>query len=430
MSVALRRIGVALAIVIGLGASGLVCARVADRGRWALSYSTHGAGPDGARGLYLFAHERGVPVRRWSEDLGALPDGGMLVALGGCDHFGARAVSRPERERLVRWIEAGGTLVVAGANDYLPRELGVALSGPSGEACLGRTGAFGMIVRAWERASEDEDDEEVRDVTGRIARDPGRAADELAPEDAPPPIVSARAVGGSLLGMPSVGLRRAASVHVDDPASATVLLRIEERIAGVALSRGRGTVIALASASALQNRDLASTGGAALFARLLASHEGPVYFDEYHLGVGAPRSFMRWVAEIGMMPLALQLLVVVLFFLWRASARFGGTRRDVEPSPATTASLVGAVGNLFAKSEDASGALALIARHALTRIAAHHRLEGVPHERLEGELARRKRHDAADAVRRIMSKHGGTIDLARRTREIDAEVARATRERV
>ncbi|AKF05764.1 hypothetical protein DB32_002913 [Sandaracinus amylolyticus] len=425
----LRRVAVALAIVIALGASGLVCARVADRGRWALSYSTHGAGPEGARGLYLFAHERGVPVRRWSEDLGALPDGGMLVALGGCDHFGARSLSRPERERLVRWVDAGGTLVVAGADEYLPRELGVALSGPAGEACFGRTGAFGMIVRAWERAEED-DGEEVRDVTGRIARDPTRAADELAPEDAAPPITWAHAVGGSLRGMAPVGLRRAASVHVDDPASATILLRVEERTAGVSVARGRGTVIALASASALQNRDLASAGGAALFARLLASHEGPVYFDEYHLGIGAPRSFMRWVAEIGLLPVALQLLVVLLFFLWRAGARFGDTQRDVERAPATTASFVGAVGNLFAKSEDAAGALVLITRHALSRIAAHHRLDGIPHERLADELARRKRHDAADAVRRITSAREGTIDLTRRTREIDAEVARATRDRV
>lgn len=183
----MRRLAIALLTITALGASGLVCARIGERGRWALSYSTHGSGPEGTRALYLLAAREQLAPVRWAEDLGALPPGGMLVALGGCEHLSSRPLARPERERLVRWVEEGGTLVVAGAPDVLPDELGVSIVAPGLDECFGRSGLFGMFVRSWRRAegadagvAPDDDDRDLADVPGMVAQDPAGAADELA----------------------------------------------------------------------------------------------------------------------------------------------------------------------------------------------------------------------------------------------------------
>ncbi|HKU39837.1 MAG TPA: DUF4350 domain-containing protein, partial [Polyangiales bacterium] len=99
--------------------------RVAERGRFASSYSSYGSGPKGSRALYLLVEQLVSPVMRWAQDLARLPARGVLVALGGCDAAMARKVSRYERQELVRWVRAGGVLIVAGAREYLPQAFGV-----------------------------------------------------------------------------------------------------------------------------------------------------------------------------------------------------------------------------------------------------------------------------------------------------------------
>ena len=44
---ALVRVGLAAALLLALGLSGIMCTRVADRGRYATAYSTYSAGPEG-----------------------------------------------------------------------------------------------------------------------------------------------------------------------------------------------------------------------------------------------------------------------------------------------------------------------------------------------------------------------------------------------
>lgn len=437
-----RRVAIALGVVALLGASGIVCARVAERGRWALPYSTYGSGPEGTRALFLLAAEEGLAPSRWHEDLGALPDGGTLVALGGCEHLASRRLARPERERLVSFIESGGVLIVAGAPDYLPDELGVSLEAPSFEECLGQSGVVGTVVRAWQRAGAPPDggvegaDGGV-DPLGDLA--PDRAAERLreaSGPDAPPPLETVTPRAAPLAGMGAVGLRRSARVVVRAGVEATTLLAREDgEPAAVAVRRGEGRVFVVASASALQNRDLELAEGAVLFARLArAAGGGPVRFDEYHLGAGERRTFMRWVAEAGLLPIALQGVIVALLFLWTAGAAFGAPRRALAERTEPTSTFVGAIGALFAKSQDPAGALAILARHAIARVAAHHRLDAREAAAVSDALRRRKRVEAADAVLAIAAlgraPGGARIDLARTARAIDAEVARATRETV
>ncbi|MBC7171398.1 MAG: DUF4350 domain-containing protein, partial [Polyangiaceae bacterium] len=124
-------------VIIGVGfallATGLgMCARVAERGRYAAAYSSLGAGPDGTRGLFLVAESLGASPIRFTRDLTTLPAGGMLLALGGCSLDAHRPVRRLESEALESWVERGGVLIVAGATAYLPDSLGVSLERPAG----------------------------------------------------------------------------------------------------------------------------------------------------------------------------------------------------------------------------------------------------------------------------------------------------------
>lgn len=435
-----RRCFVGAGIVLALGVSGLVCQRVGERGRYALAYSTYGAGPEGARGLFLLVGREGARPERWTEDLAHLPAGAMLVALGGCDHLMSRPLSRAERAHLLAWIEQGGTLVVAGATDYLPSEIGVSMVEPAPEACWEGMGFVGMILRAARRA-QPADDRGSADgrggpafsvpdpvVLGRSLRQDATRGDESDGGAWPPDPEWALGRAPPLLGMPPVGLRRPARLSFDpSDREITTLLTVADKPVAVSVRRGRGRVIAIASASAFQNRDLVATQGAVLFSRLLREHGGgTVMFDEYHLGAGDRRGAARWLAQRGLMPPLLQLLIVVALLLWQRGARFGAPRPRPPPDPETTASFVSAIGTLFAKSRDPAGAVQILAQHALRRIARHHHLEAQDAERLAEELRRRKREEAAQAVQAIaaVAAEPGRRP-ARAAMAIDAAVARA-----
>jgi hypothetical protein len=175
------------------------------------------------------------------------------------------------------------------------------------------------------------------------------------------------------------------------------------RPAGVVVRHGQGRVIALASASALQNRALGICDGGVLFARLLAEYSGrgPILFDEYHLGVGERRSMMRYLRQAGATPFILQLAFAVLLVLWRGGARFGGVREVPEPAPAGTASFVAATGRLFARAGDPPGAAQILVKQALGRVASFHHLPHATAHKLARALSERGLGNAAEAVRAI-----------------------------
>lgn len=440
-----RRIAIGALVVLGFGAVGLVCQRVGARGRYATAFSTYGAGPEGTRGLYLLADALGARPRRWAEDLGRLPEGGMLVALGSCDQLMRRELGRVERENLRAWIERGGVLVVAGVPEYLSMdELGLELAVDEAR-CRPTHGLIGMLARAESRsreaedtddtAADDADDDTPRldDLPDALAQDPIGTIDDLTQEEPAVETRLAAPVAAPLIGIAPVGMQRALDVRLADDVQGETLLALDGpngRPAGVRVEMGQGAIIALASASAFTNGALRG-GGGVLFARLVGAHApaGPVLFDEYHLGVGQQRSMMRYLRQVGATGLVVQVLLLVGFVLWRVGARFGAARTDPPPPPGGTASYVEGVARLYEKSGDPAGAGRIVIRRALARIAAHHHLASTDPSRMIERLTERRRHAAAEAVGLLAQRledETGRGGLTRLSHEVDALIEKAT----
>jgi hypothetical protein len=444
-----RKLRVLLAGLLGLlvFGGGFVCQRVADRGRFASEYSSYGAGPKGTRGLFLLAEALDARPRRWVEDLAALPEGGMLIALGACKGM-ARKLSRYEQQELTRWVEAGGVLLVAGARHYLPKSLGVTFE-PSDDCpqlleLVGGESAGSDEEAADESAADDDDDDDADD------------GDDESAVAATPPDSGSAVLGGMgsddmvwtspadalLAGLPPIAMRKPGRLVIDDKAkSARVLLSFPDapgtmssvqREAAVAIERGRGKVIVLASASMLQNRELEAGEGGVLFGRLLAAYapKGPLLFDEYHLGVGERRSMTRYLRNVGATPFALQLLLAALVLLWRSGARFGAIRKPRPPAPSGTASFVSALGGLFERAADPQGALRILEHQALAHVAARHHLPpSTSSQRIARALEMRGLKRAAEAVKRIGEAErmllADRMDIAAVSRQLDAAVKEA-----
>jgi hypothetical protein len=423
--------------------------RVAERGRFATSYSSYGSGPHGTRGLYLLVEQLVGPATRWAQDLARLPSRAVLVALGGCDAAMARPVSRYERQELVRWVRAGGVLIVAGARDYLPQAFGVQFK--FDPRCKRQ---WDSLLDPDSQAEPDEDASEpaaadggTPEITSIDFADAGiaesRSSDDATTSAPVKPADTTWAIpmSASVRGLPVVPFRNAGELTLLPDLEPEVLLGDPRRDAegnetdleplALTLKHGAGRVIVLASASMLQNAELGASDGGELFVRLLRYYAPnlPVVFDEYHLGIGERRSLMRYLRQMGAAPIALQLAILIALVLWRAGARFGAVLPPAPAPPPESASFVNALGQLYERSADARGALELIARDAWARIALHHHVEVAPPARLVELLKARGADVAAEAVSEIdaaaKSGEATTQKLPSLVARIDAALARA-----
>jgi hypothetical protein len=434
--------------VVGFGALFLLLLsvsleRVAERGRFTRAFSSYGSGPEGVRALYLLMGELGFPTLRWSQDLARLPPGATLIALGSCASGMTRPISRYEHAELLRWIASGGTLLVAGARNYLPRELDL---GFRDDVACG-SGLGDADDEPWNEAEPAADGGvpdagAAPDAGAPLATLPPAQRDEDCDDNTSDPRCAPEwgvPMGPSLEGLPIVAFRAPGRLRLPDDDSVETLLGVppppsahDAEITPLAVTRahGAGRVIVLASASMLQNGELESSEGATLFARLIRSFgaRGPVIFDEYHLGLGERRSLMQYLRQSGAMPAVLQLLLVVSLALWRAGARMGAVQQPPEAQPAGTASFVTALGQLYAKAGDRTAAVRLIARAALVRIAGQHGITQMKASALEAELSRRGARRASASVRTIIAAANAakTEPLPGLVARIDAAVSDAT----
>ncbi len=433
MSRSIVRAVVALVGFTALASGVGMCARVAERGRYATPYSSLGAGPDGTRGLYLAAERLGATPTRWTRDLSGLPARGTLLAMGGCALPIRRPVRRYESEALAAWIRSGGVLVVAGATEYLPKDLGVSLKRPEGQC--------GSFLPAFLEAEADATDEEgarsVEDYpSGEDAaaeHDRADGDDEVDAADEEPLPRWATPASPILAGVPDLPMVEPARVIVAEGTRHDVLLTIGGAPAGVLVPHGRGAVVALAAATPFENERISESLGGVLLFRIRDARggKGPLVFDEYHLGVGASRSIVQYLRSLGAGPLMAQLLFAIALLLFRLGARLGRPVAEPPPGPAGTEPYVEAIGSLYARSGDLSGVVEVTTRRALARIARHHRVEAADPAVIAARVHERAGEAAGAAVSELV-QDGEPVTTRRamveRLRRIDALELAATGE--
>lgn len=371
-----RALWAVLLLLAAFGAT-FACQRAAERGRFAAPYSTHGGGPEGTHALFQLTRRLGFDARVLSTEITRLPTNGTLIAIGGCAGKLTRELGRPEREALEAWIKGGGLLIVAGAEDYVPVEVGLDLTAVA--SC--------------------NDNKEVNAISSDSI---GFEGDEDPTNLLMPASIEGIPNGAPLSYLESFAFDEPRLVMSMDDEQTTELVASELGMLAATTPYGRGRVVLIGTAVPLTNGHLPE-GGGQLFARLLRAFAGtgPVLFDEFHLGMGERLSIVGYLRERGLGFDLLQLTLCIVIGLFAQGARLGPALRQT-PSPArNTQRFLSALGALFFRTRDVHGALDVLARHGLMRIAAQYRAQGVALDELDNWLAAQGLNAAATYAARV-----------------------------
>ncbi len=367
-----RRLGWFVLAGLFVGSLVLFTVRVSRRGRFSAPFSSHGAGPEGTLALYRLVEELGMQATRLGHEIGRLEQG-TLIAIAGCDGRQTRPLLRPEREELARWVNAGGLLIVLGVEHYLPESSGL----------------------TFDRRADCRDPEKSGWLASAL--DAKRPQGDTLPQD-----ILAIPSGAPLAHALPFDTQRARTLRAGVDSHATELVASEYGPLGFTAPLGRGRVVLLGFPESLHNRSLAAGGGVVL-ARILRAFAppGPVWFDEYHLGMGERRSLIRYLRDRGYGLSALQAVLIALALLLARSARIGPPRPPRANLPRSGQSHLHALSRMYEQSRDQHGALQVLARHALTRLGKRYRAVGVEPERIVEWLERAGLASVASCARKI-----------------------------
>ena len=366
--------GICALVLVGL--LGHAIARVAERGRFAAAFSTYGAGAEGTRALFRLTQELGLPAERLTrEPVGLGP--GTLVVVGSCQEAFARPPQRPELEAVTDWVQRGGLLIVADHDAFMPKAAGISID-PLNPCSSSAEDPFSRWLETQMERGYD------TAAAGSI---------EVSP------------VGAPLTHMAPFQVERVTTLHTSLESQATEILTSELGPVGLTAPVGRGRVVLLGLADALTNGQVA-TGAGIAFARLLRAFapKGPVWFDEYHLGMGERRSLIRYLRDTGYGPALLEAVLLVFALLFAGA---GHIARPKPPSEARASPprFAWTLGRLYERTGDSRGAARVLSDHMLARIARRYHASPTARSELVSWL-RRQGLFAVAQYAALVEEHG------------------------
>jgi hypothetical protein len=374
-----RRLVVLAAALMAFGlVLGVVVQNVGKRGSFAGRFSSWSAEPDGLRAAYLTLERAGVPVTRRTEDLADLGRTDALLLVGPSER-----IRTFERDALLAWVEKGHTLVFLPQRDS-PLLDGVGLkftrlagglgprpiteeadddspAGPRRKRRLGRDGGVaggpdGGVAGERARGAPAEPSggplapapppgapasqpgaPASQPSSGASEREQIAAADAAPVERLLPPQPSEQCAGVIEARAIVAGALTAARANVQ----LTPLLRDPQgRDVGVAVTRGRGTVVVIAAPDLVANRRLGAADNAQLLYALATAALAPVprpaagaaagraapptlTVDEFHHGFQGSRTAMGYLWRGNLRWVVIQLLFLGFLALLRVWRRFG-----------------------------------------------------------------------------------------------------------
>ncbi len=359
--------------------------RVAQRGRFSAPYSSYGAGPEGTLALFQLAGELGFTPQRLAHEYTNLAPG-TLFALADCHGTQVRKLLRPEREALLDWVTQGGLLIIAGAQDYVPESSGISFE--SAHPCAPK-------------------------AANRLGKSPNQehAHRALLAIPAGPPLAHALPFHTT----------KSRVVRAAPDSEATTLLQSEDGPLGLTAPLGRGRIVVLSTSDMLTNRGL-THGGGVLITRVLEAFapRGPIWFDEYHLGMGERRSLIHYLRELGYGTALLQTILVLLCFLISRASRLKPAQARSQTR--TNRPFLSTLSNLYTQTQDTVGAIEILTGRSLRCLARAHRAPPMPNAALARWFADTGLREAADSALRLEELRKPLLPgetLLQRTHEIE-----------
>ena len=268
-----------------------------DRGNEEISprRTTYSNRPGGWKAFYEVLQSSNLPVQRWTRPPSAWPEAAQVVICG-TDYQsmnGGSPWSDKETEDALKWVDAGGTLILLINQDNALTEA-LHLS----------------LTDAHITASEDNSSLALRQPFVFL-----HGVSTIAPYD---------------------------ETRWKESPSSSIGLFADKNPAAVLFAHGDGYVIAVSSAAIADNEHLGKSDNARFLVQTVAAFcgtgkgdgkAGPILFDEYHQGYDDQETLWTAIGRPGQL-IAYELLVLALLIAYTASRRFG------LPSPPPTASRV------------------------------------------------------------------------------------------
>ena len=116
----------------------------------------------------------------------------------------------------------------------------------------------------------------------------------------------------------------------------------------LALRRGMGRIVVIPDPTPALNFALASADNADFLLSLLG--DGPVYFDEYSLGLGQEDSTLDWIRRQGLVPFLLQALLALFLLARSADSDFGHAASAAPDGETPAAEQIRVLAGLYEKT--------------------------------------------------------------------------------
>ena len=395
--------------------------------------STYHSGPTGTRALHDFLNESGYKVIRWREAPEKLmSNSGQLVTTFVV--VGPTQVSFTEDEAIAlsHWVARGGRFVL------IDRAIDPALTPKSGSWIINSTELAlpTLDVNPADASQMTRDVTAVQPVQPTILTRgvesvmPSRFASRLS-------IIASTRQGGEEFDptdLTSEGdpvTTGAPIVHISDQSGALL----------VDYSYGLGSIVVLSDPYIVANGGIRLNDNLQLAINTLAGREGLIAFDEYHQGRGITQNaFAHYFAGTPVLPLAAQIVVLVLLVLWTNARRFGRPLPLPQVDRRSSLEFVASMAELQERSRAFDLAIENIytrTRRVLARYA------GVNYNSSRSEIAARiaarstiDRQKLETLMRQCEETINGepinwrqSIDLVRRIREVERDLGLRMRSR-
>ncbi|WP_339907822.1 DUF4350 domain-containing protein [Symmachiella dynata] len=345
------------------------------------TYSTERAGK---KAFYLLAQRRFVEARR--NDLSPasavkeMYDDDVFCLLGP-----SRQPDQREWKVFLDWVEQGGSLIIAPA--YGDPSLKIEELGLQVEPLFDFDLNLGEML---EQAQEQKQEEETQPVQT------------------------------TLFGGGEVRWRSTGKITGD---GGEVIVEFDDAPQAVLKPYGSGRVLLIASDDIFSNGSLAYKDNGILAQRLVASVSSPeshVIFDEYYNSIGAPK-VVGLLFDPLLRPLTVQMLALLLLFVWYGSRRFGRQLPALYQPRHNIVDHTDALGNMYYRTGD--GRMALRDYYEQLRKDLQFRHMSLSDNQAVETLARRADQEPQQ-VRELLARANSAINGPKLKRRAAAEIIR------